>query len=149
MKIKFIDYDEHALVVTVTREGATSVVAPLMCDSSAADVLRKIADQLDAAHPPYPCTPGAYEPDPQHEHAELGTGGTLDAERRVWTDGTGHVWDLAATWGDAAGLRWRWTGQLTSSGIPWMRAGDDVDEQPLDVVRTVHGPIAPTAGERS
>lgn len=149
MNIRLIDYDEHALVVMVTREGGTTVVAPRMCDSAAADVLRKIADQLDAAHPPYPCDPGA-EPDPQHDHAEpLGEGGSLDAERSVWTDGTGHVWDLAATWGDASGLQWRWTGQLTTSGIPLMRTGDDVDEQPLDVVRAVHGPIAPTAGERS
>lgn len=151
VKIKVIDFGEYALALLVAHNGATEIVNPGMCDHRAADMLRDLADQLDALHPPHPCSPGA-EPDPQHDRAEQPLRealSSLDADRKLWTDGTGHTWDLSVAWGNSAGLQWRWTGQLTTGGVPWMRTADGVDEQPLDVVRTVHGPIAPTAGDRS
>nr|WP_237691311.1 phiSA1p31-related protein [Streptomyces sp. SID7834] len=143
-----IDFGEYALVVTVARTGATSVVNPGMCDSRTAEVLRDIADQLDALHPPYPCNPAA---EPQHDYAEpLGPGGSLDAARRVWTDGTGHTWDLSGRWVAAeTDGEWEWSGRLDRGGRPLMRSvGSDVHES-LDVLRTLYGPISPASGGRS
>ncbi|MFJ5820078.1 phiSA1p31-related protein [Streptomyces sp. NPDC093108] len=148
MYIRLIDYDEQALVVTVARDGVTTVAAPRMCDSAAADVLRSIADQLDAGHPPYPCDPGA-ESDLRHEHAEpLGRGGSLDADRKVWTDGTGHTWDLSGRWAAAATeAEWEWSGRLDHLGTPVMSpvGSPDVHES-LDVLRALYGPISPVGG---
>ncbi|MFE2747359.1 phiSA1p31-related protein [Streptomyces scopuliridis] len=152
MRIRLIDFDEHALVLTVTRAGAVMVVNPRMCDTGTAELLHDIADQLAAAHPPYPCNPGA-EPDAQHDYDEPlnGRHGRLDAERKVWTDGTGHAWDLSVTWLAAATeVAWEWTGRLDGLGTPVMRAvGSHSVHEPLDVLRAVYGPISPTGGERS
>ncbi|MFJ3587492.1 phiSA1p31-related protein [Streptomyces sp. NPDC090231] len=151
-RIKLIDLDEYVLVVTVAHDGSTTVANPGICDAAAADVLRSIAAQLDAGHPPYPCNPGA-EPAPQHDHAEPldAPNGSLDTERRVWTDGTGHVWDLSARWAAAeTEPEWEWSGGLDHQGTPVMRAvgADDVRES-LDVLRTLYGPIFPAVGGRS
>ncbi|MFF9568460.1 phiSA1p31-related protein [Streptomyces sp. NPDC014685] len=149
MRIRLIDYDEQALVVTVDRDGVTMVAAPRMCDSAAAEVLRRIADQLDAGHPPYPCTPAAA---PEHDHVEpLGQGGALDADRRVWTDGTGHAWDLSGRWTAAETPgEWEWSGLLDGRGTPVMAVvGSPEVHESLDVLRVLYGPIAPSAGGRS
>lgn len=150
-RIKLIDLDEFVLVLTVARDGSTTVFNPTICDSAAAEMLRSIAAQLDADHPPYPCSPGS-EPAPQHDHAEPldGPNGSLDAERRVWTDGTGHVWDLSGRWAAAETVpEWEWSGRLDHRGTPVMRAvGSDVCES-LDVLRTLYGPISPALGGRS
>lgn len=147
-KIRMLDLDEHALVLTMSKSGAVEVTNPDMCDALAAAVLRSIADQLVAAHPPYPCTPGE-GPDEQHERpAEpvTGHGSRLDRERKVWTDGRGHAWDLSLNWSDAAGGAWRWTGVLDRVGTPMMREVDGDSREPLDVVRSLYGPIAPVGG---
>ncbi|EFE74536.1 phiSA1p31-related protein [Streptomyces filamentosus] len=149
MRIKMIDVDELWFVVTVARgSGAAKVDHPGVCGKSVATALREIAEQLDALHPPYACDA---TPEPQHDYAEpLGPGGTLDAARRTWTDGTGHTWDLSGRWIAAeTGGEWEWSGQLDTSGRPVMRAvGSDVQES-LDVLRVVYGPISPSTGGRS
>ncbi|MFB6875707.1 phiSA1p31-related protein [Streptomyces sp. NPDC056323] len=150
MNIRLIDFDEQALVVTVARDGFTTVAAARMCDSAAADLLRRIADQLDAGHPPYPCDPAA-APE-EHDHVEtLGNGGSLDADRRVWTDGTGHVWDLSGRWTAAETPgEWEWSGRLDSSGTPVMTVvGSPEVCESLDVLRALYGPISPSVGGRS
>src|SRR3546814_2142024 len=44
-------------------------------------------------------------------------GSTLDRERRVWTDGNGHTWDLTVTWADnETGNEWRWMGRVDGGG---------------------------------
>ncbi|MEV8394791.1 MULTISPECIES: phiSA1p31-related protein [unclassified Streptomyces] len=152
MRIRLIDFDEHALVLTVAHTGGVMIANPRMCDSAAAEMLRNIADQLDAAHPPYPCSPGA-GPDPQHDHAEPlnGAAGRLDTERKVWTDGTGHTWDLSGRWAAAATeVEWEWTGRLDHLGTPVMSAvGSPEVHESLDVLRTLYGPISPAIGGRS
>ncbi|MFF9690274.1 phiSA1p31-related protein [Streptomyces sp. NPDC014623] len=149
MRIQLIDHAEHALVVTLTREGRLTVAYPGFCGAAAAEVLRDVADRLIEAHGPAVCHPDA-EPEPQHDSAEtLGQGGSLDADRAVWTDGTGHAWDLSVTWGSAGNLRWWWTGGHTEAGVPLMRTGDGTDEQPLDLVWALYGPLFPTAGDRA
>ncbi|MCZ1009933.1 phiSA1p31-related protein [Streptomyces lydicus] len=147
-KIRMLDLDEHALVLTMNKTGEVEVINPGMCDALAAAVLRTIADQLIAAHPPYPCTPDA-EPEQQHDRPPepvTGHGSRLDTDRKVWTDGRGHAWDLSLKWGDAAGGVWRWTGVLDRAGTPMMRATDGDGREPLDVVRSLYGPIAPLGG---
>nr|WSS66774.1 phiSA1p31-related protein [Streptomyces sp. NBC_01177] len=149
MHIKLIDYAEHALVVTVTRDGLLTVAHPGFCGVIAADMLRDIADRLIEAHGPAVCAPGA-EPEPQHDQAEtLGQGGTLDADRKVWTDGTGHAWDLSVTWGSAGDMRWRWTGECSDAGVPLLQTGEGTEPQPLDLVWALYGPLVPTAGDRA
>lgn len=140
--IRLIDYDEQLLVVTIGRDGDGRIAHPGVCHEQAVSILQKLVAQL-AEHG---CTEDQSADEPATPlHAERGR---FDADRAVWTDGAGHTWDLAATWGDTAGLRWRWTGQFASNGAPWMRSGDDVDEQPLDVVRMAYGPLTVIAGER-
>jgi hypothetical protein len=149
VRIKLIDLDEFPLVVMVRADGTATVSAPTICDGAAADLLRSIAADLDALHPPFACSPGD-TPAPQPEADEtLGKGGALDTDRKVWTDGTGHAWDLSVTWGSAGNLRWWWTGGHTEAGVPLMRTGDGTDEQPLDLVWALYGPLFPTAGDRA
>lgn len=149
MRIQLIDHAEHVLVVTLTREGLLTVAHPRLCGVAAAEILRDVAERLIEAHGPAACHPVA-EPEPQHDTGvTLGQGGTLDAERGVWTDGTGHAWDLSVTWASAGDLRWRWTGECDDAGTPLMRTGDGVDEQSFDVVWALYGPLVPTAGDRA
>ncbi|WP_125262348.1 phiSA1p31-related protein [Streptomyces alboflavus] len=145
---RFVDLDEQALVVLVERDGSYEVQNPALCNRFAAALLRGIAEQLDASHPPHPCTPGDGA-EPHHERpAEplISHAGTLDRERKMWTDGTGHAWDLSLPWTDAADRSWRWHGSLDRQGTPIMRSGDGAEVQPLDVVRALWGPIAPLSG---
>lgn len=149
MRIKLIDLDEYPLVVMVRADGTATVSAPNICDGAAADLLRSIAADLDAQHPPFVCTPGD-KPEPQHDREEiLAEGGALDAERRVWTDGTGHAWDLTVTWGSSGDMRWRWTGDCTDVGVPLLQTGEGSAPQPLDLVWALYGPLFPTAGDRA
>lgn len=147
-RFRFIDLDEHALVVLVAHDGSYDVQNPNLCNVLAAALLRGIADQLEASHPPYPCEPSS-DIEAHHERADeplLSNAGSLDRERQVWTDGTGHTWDLSLPWTDNGDRSWRWHGSLDSQGSPLMRAEDGDQVQPLDVLRTVLGPIAPGGG---
>jgi len=149
VRIQLIDYAEHALVVTVTREGLLTVAHPGVCGVGAAEILRDVAERLIEAHGPAVCRPGA-EPEPQHDREEiLAEGGALDTDRGVWTDGTGHAWDLSVTWGAAGDMRWRWTGEQNGFGVPLMRAGKGSEPQPFDLVWSLYGPLHPTAGDRA
>lgn len=148
MRIRLIDYDEHPIVLTIGRDMAVEIINPSICDGVTADLLRNIADQLDAKHPPYPCRPGS-EP-AQHErpaepmHAPTGT---LDRYSGTWTDGGGHTWDLTLMWEDVAGQRWRWNGHLAQS-VPMMRHVQTGELTPLDALRFISGPITPVRGEQ-
>ncbi|RPK76390.1 hypothetical protein EES45_23140 [Streptomyces sp. ADI97-07] len=150
MRIKLIDFDEHALVVTVTRSGIASVVHPSMCGVAAAATLRDLAEQIEAAHSATVCAPDA-EPEAQQpaQPETLGLGGAFDADREVWTDGTGHAWDLTVTWGSVGNLRWRWTGGTTEAGVPLMRTGEGTEPQPFDLVWALYGPLFAAAGDRA
>lgn len=152
MRFKLIDLDEFSLVVMVRSDGTVTVSSPSLCDGVAADVLRSIAAQLEAAHPPYPCHPAA-DAAPLTEAPEtLGTGGgRYDADRHVWTDGAGHAWDLSVTWAAAgADPVWEWAREFDRSGTPVMQTvGDPSVREALDVLRVLYGPIAPTTGRRA
>lgn len=146
MKIRQIDMDEQVLVLTVGRDGLSSVSHRGICAASAAEVLRDIAEQLMAGHSPIPCNPA----EPEVSKPEIrGEGGSLSIDRQVWTDGTGHAWDLSVTWGSVGSLRWRWTGGCTESDVPLMRTGDGSDEQPFDLVWALYGPLFPMVGDRA
>jgi hypothetical protein len=149
VNIRVIDHDEHPLVVIFEADGSAKVSHPGMCPASAAVILRRLASVMEHQHGMSRCSESA-QPEMQQERPTepLGLPGELDEARKIWTDGRGHTWDLSATWADMAGQVWRWTGRLDSNGAPWMRSGDDVDEQPLDVVRAVYGPIAPVTEAR-
>ena len=147
--IRLIDLNEHPLVVMLDRSGRMQTSVRGMCNSLAASVLRALADDLDATHPPFPCDwdPARDAPAGDRPDEPLPTNGArLDAERQVWTDGTGHRWDLSVTWEDAVKVRWQWTGRMDAQGAPLMRADDGAEVESLDVIRAVVGPIAP-AGE--
>ncbi|MFD3517751.1 phiSA1p31-related protein [Streptomyces sp. NPDC058657] len=151
MKIKFVDLDEHALVITVTTAGVLEVRHSDGCLGAVAEALMHVADQLAASHPPHPCNPAAGT-EQNHSDEPLRTEhSSLDADRVVWTDGTGHRWDLSVTWA-AAGTEalWAWSGQLDKIGTPMMQALDAAGPRvPLDVLRTLYGPISPATGENS
>ncbi|WP_405674820.1 phiSA1p31-related protein [Streptomyces sp. NBC_01511] len=151
MNIRLIDYDEHAIVVTIGRNLAVETFNPSICDGVTADLLRNIADQLDAKHPPYPCRPGS-QPE-QHEQHERPAeplhpqGSTLDRYAGTWADGAGHTWDLTLMWEDVAGGRWRWNGRMAQS-VPMMREVRTGELTPLDALRFINGPITPVRGEQ-
>lgn len=149
MRIKLIDLDEYPLVVMVRRDGTATVSAPSVCDGVAADLLRNIAADLDAQHPPYVCSPGDTREEQPDAADTLGEGGELDADRQVWTDGTGHAWDLSVTWGSAGNLRWRWTGEQNDAGMPLMRTGEGTEAQPFNLVWALYGPLYAAAGDRA
>ncbi|WP_327162065.1 phiSA1p31-related protein [Streptomyces zaomyceticus] len=146
-----IDLNEQRLVVTFDQDGVMRIHVRGMCTTEAAAMLSLIAGELVASHPPFPChwdeerdTPA---PADRPDEPLPGDGGRLDAERQVWTDGTGHTWDLSVPWDDAVSVRWVWTGRMDTSGVPLMRA-DDGEVESLDVIRAVVGPIAPGVGEQ-
>lgn len=145
---RFVDFDEQRLVVLVDRDGRYEVRKSKMCSVAAADLLRHIACELEAQHPPFPCEPAAEPDGPAGRPVEPldSPGGSLDRERKVWTDGRGHTWDLSLAWRDAADRPWRWHGSLDSRGAPILRTEDGVERESLDVVRAVYGPLAPVVG---
>ncbi|MFF5451835.1 phiSA1p31-related protein [Streptomyces sp. NPDC012950] len=143
--IRMIDLNENLLVVALDRTGVMRTSVRGICSQMAADILRGLADDLEADHPAYPChwDEERDTPAPADRPAEpLPTDGArLDAGRKVWTDGTGHVWDLSVPWQDAVDVRWRWTGRMDGTGTPLMQSVDGVES--LDVIRAVVGPIVP------
>lgn len=143
---RFVDQREHPLVVLVDVHGSAEILGEnTVCKARVADVLRVVADVMENEHGPGPCTPQAGPADgfgrrdePLFPHA-----GTLDSERQVWTDGTGHAWDLSVPWRDNAGSTWLWYGRLDGQGAPMMRSNDWPEPQPLDSLRALRGPMAP------
>ncbi|WP_432159476.1 phiSA1p31-related protein [Streptomyces sp. NRRL F-5630] len=147
-RIKLVDLDEHSLVVTIDADGVAELHSAGMCKMRAAAILRFVSTQLAAEHGLGPCHP---EPEPQHERAEplIAHAGSLDRERRLWTDGTGHAWDLSLAWAGVDDRAWRWHGSLDRQGTPIMRSSDGAASEPLDVVRAVWGPLAPVNGDEA
>jgi hypothetical protein len=143
------DIDRHgdaAIVVAVERDGSYTVRTDGVCKSLAAELLRGIADRLDAEHGPFPCTPSPAEQQrPREDQPANPRGGRLDRERRVYRDPRGDWWDLTLTWGDWFEREWRWHGGTDRLGEPILRA-DDGEVQPLGVLRTLYGPITPVSG---
>ncbi|ALF00182.1 conserved hypothetical protein [Streptomyces sp. SPB78] len=145
-RIKLVDLDEHSLVVTIDADGVAELHSAGMCKMRAAAILRFVSTQLAAEHGFGPCLP---QPEPQHDRPEEplhAHAGTLDREAKLWTDGTGHVWDLSLSWRDATDQSWRWHGSLDRQGTPIMRSGDGSVSESLDIVRALWGPLAPEFG---
>lgn len=147
MRIRLIDYDEHPIVVTIGQDLAAEVANPTVCDRVTADLLRRVADQLDARHAPYPCRPGAH-PEQHERPAEPlhPQGSTLDRYSGTWTDGAGHAWDLTLMWEDIGGGRWRWNGRMAQD-TPLMRHVQTGELTPLDALRFINGPLIPVRGD--
>jgi hypothetical protein len=149
--IRLIDLYEHPLVVTFNADGSAAVSHPSMCAGVAAGWLERLADVMRAEHPAFPChwddRRGDSEPADRPVEPTVARDGSLDAAAKVWTDGTGHRWDLSVSWDDVTGVRWQWTGSVDSNGAPLMRSTFEGGEiQPLDVIRAITGPISPGVG---
>ncbi|AAR29701.1 hypothetical protein VWBp11 [Streptomyces phage VWB] len=149
--IRMIDLNEQRLVITLDANNVYRINVRSMCPVEAAALLHVIAAELVAEHPPFPChwdterdTPA---PADRPDEPLPVDGARLDAERSVWTDGTGHTWDLSVMWQDVFGVHWQWTGRLDRSGTPLMTSVAGIE--PLDVIRASVGPIAPVGGEQS
>ncbi|BDH04864.1 phiSA1p31-related protein [Streptomyces seoulensis] len=142
-RFRFVDLAEHPVVVLIDDQGnATIEGEDRVCPLILAEVMFRIALFYEAAHENAVCRPTSRAEralEPLQEQAA-----TLDREFAVWTDGTGHAWDLTCDWVDAYGRAWQWTGDLDQvSGIPLMRTEYRTDVQSLDVLREVCGPISP------
>lgn len=142
---RLIDFSEHPFVVLIdTAGGATLIGEDQVCKEEAAAMLRHVAAVLDAEHCPGCCspepTPSAYE---RPDEPLMPHGGNLDRDAQLWTDGTGHVWDLGLPWQDNAGSTWQWYGTLDGQGAPLMRSNDWSEPQPLDALRALRGPMVP------
>lgn len=142
---RIVDFTEHPFVVLVGADGSAEIVGDdQVCKLKGAAVLRVVADVLESEHERDRCHPPArgtqwIRPDePLMPHA-----GTLDREAQLWTDGTGHVWNLALPWRDNTGSTWLWYGNLDRQGAPLMRSNDCPDPQPLDALRSLRGPMSP------
>lgn len=142
---RFVDMDEQALVVLLDQTGRLEMQTGKICVTVAAELLEQLAARLRASHPPFPCSPAAAQ-NPTADRPDgllLGEGGRLDRSAKVWTDGTGHAWDLALTWVDMMGAEWRWHGTLDRNGAPLLRANGGVTVQSLDIIHALYGPLAP------
>lgn len=142
---RFVDFTEHPFVLLIDADGNAELHGDdQVCKIKAAAILSVIARDLVAEHGPRRCAPPAEAPlwerpdEPLMPHA-----GTLDREAQVWTDGTGHVWNLALPWQDRAGSTWQWYGSLDGQGAPLMRSNDWPEPQPLDALRFLRGPMSP------
>jgi hypothetical protein len=137
---------DAAIVVVVERDGSYFVNTDGVCDHLAAELLRGIADRLDARHGPFPCTPPPVQLDRpiEYEHADP-RGGRLDRERRVYRDPRGDAFDLSLRWADWFERAWKWDGTTGQFGEPILQA-DDGEQQPLSLLRTLYGPISPLSG---
>ncbi|MFE5658329.1 phiSA1p31-related protein [Streptomyces sp. NPDC056517] len=152
--IRMIDLNEQLLVVTLDRSGVMRTSVRGMCNDMAASVLRGLAEQLEADHPPFPCDWDEQRdaPAPAYRPAEPlpSEGARLDRAAKVWTDGAGHAWDLSVPWEDSTSLQWVWSKRMDTSGVPIMKTtsyGKTITE-PLDVLRAAAGPLKPVAGEQ-
>ncbi|WP_406459763.1 phiSA1p31-related protein [Streptomyces sp. NBC_01622] len=138
---------DAAIVVAVQRDGSYTVRTPGVCKSLAAELLRGIADRLDAEHGPFPCTPAPEQHDrPREDEPARPRGGRLDRDRGVYRDPRGDSWDLSLLWGDEFDREWKWHGSTDRLGEPLLRAEDDGEVQPLGVLRALYGPISPRSG---
>jgi hypothetical protein len=150
MAIRMIDVNEQALVLNVDYQGLAYFRVGKVCPRGIASLLRELADRVEASHPPFPCDwdERRGEPEPADRPAEplVPDRGSLDADAQVWTDGTGHRWDLSVPWDDVTDVRWHWTGRMDGQGVPLMRSNDGEETASLDVIRAVTGPIAPVVG---
>lgn len=145
-----IDPERFRFVVAVDTDGQMQLHST-MCDSAAADMLHRIASWLQSGNGPRPCLPDFEQGDDNLTEVPVNSrAGKLDAARKRWTDGAGHVWNLALDWEDYTDRTWRWTGRVDQGGrAPVMRAMDDSGEtEPLDVLRALYGPLFPKVGER-
>lgn len=146
---RLVDFTEHPLVLLVDTEGNAELIGEeTLCPIRTAALLQVIARDLIASHPLGRCTPSpaaptwSRPPEPLHPHA-----GILDRNRKLWIDGTGHVWDLSVPWADVNGDTWRWHGVIDqASGAPILRCDQWPGAHPLDVLRAGRGPIFPVAG---
>ncbi|MDV6290287.1 phiSA1p31-related protein [Streptomyces sp. UP1A-1] len=147
--VRLVDFTEHPVMLLVSTDGSAELIGEeTMCKLQLAALLSIIARDLVAEAMTEECAPTGEPPVWERpDEPLLPHGGTLDRVARVWTDGTGHVWDLGVQWRDAYGRAWRWHGDLDrSSGAPMMRCEYRDDEQPLDVLRAMCGPIHPISG---
>lgn len=142
---RLVDFHEHPFAVLVDAHGTAEIVGDdQVCKMQAATILQYVANVLIAEHGTGCChpTPGvsgyARPAEPLHAQA-----GSLDRDAQLWTDGTGHVWDLSMPWQDNAGSTWQWYGSLDGQGAPLMRSNDWPEPQPLDALRYLRGPMVP------
>ncbi|WP_399142232.1 phiSA1p31-related protein [Streptomyces sp. NBUA17] len=142
---RIVDFTEHPFVVLVGADGSAEIVGDdQVCKRQAARVLRVVADVLDSEHPQGRCTPTERTPQwSRPDEPLLPHAGMLDRAAQLWTDGTGHVWNLALPWQDSAGSTWLWYGSLDGQGAPLMRSNDWPEPQPLDALRSLRGPMVP------
>lgn len=146
---RFVDFTEHPFVLLVDGDGNAELHGDeQVCKLKAAAILSVIARDLVAEHGRGRCTPLPEAPLWQRPDEPLVPyAGTLDRERRLWTDGTGHVWDLSVPWADANGDTWRWHGVIdAASGAPVLRCDQWKGAHSLDVLRAGRGPIRPVVG---
>lgn len=144
-----IEPERFRLVVTVDTDGRMQLHST-MCDGHAAETLHRIASWLQTGNGAGQCPPDFEQGDDNLAEVPINSrAGSLDAARRRWTDGSGHVWNLALDWEDYTDRVWRWTGRLDRDWrAPVMRALDDGETSPLDVLRAMYGPLFPKVGER-
>ncbi|MEW1867003.1 phiSA1p31-related protein [Streptomyces caelestis] len=142
---RIVDFTEHPFVVLIGVDGGAEIVGDdQVCKRQAARVLRILADVLESEHPNGPCHPAARTPQwTRPDEPLMPHGGSLDRDAQLWTDGTGHVWNLALPWRDSAGSTWLWYGSLDGQGAPLMRSNDWPEPQPLDALCYLRGPMAP------
>ncbi|WP_432147910.1 phiSA1p31-related protein [Streptomyces sp. bgisy029] len=133
MSIELIDLDKYPLVVSVQADGTAMVYAPNVCDGVAADLLRNLAAQMEAGHPPYSCKSGA-----------PASGGWFSSDL-VWVDSSGRSWDLRESYRSAGNLLWHWTG-ANERGVPLMSTSTGSMVQSLDVVLALYTPVVVAGG---
>lgn len=148
-RFRIVDFTEHPMVVMFDVEGSAQLVGDdSVCALHAAAALQALAGMLLAEHVTEGCRAAAEEA-PGERPAEplLPFAGSIDRDRQVWTDGTGHVWDLSVAWADVNGDTWRWRGGMDPvSGAPVLRCEQWEGAHPLDVLREGRGPIRPVVG---
>ncbi|GGQ81042.1 phiSA1p31-related protein [Streptomyces flaveolus] len=148
-RFRFVDAAEHPVVLLIDTDGGAELHGDdTMCRLQLAAILSVLAGRLVAEATAETCAPveapGWWE---RPDEPLMPQAGTLDRERQVWTDGTGHAWDLTVPWADVYGDTWRWHGHLDGeSGMPVLRCDQWPGAHPLDVLRAGRGPIRPTVG---
>lgn len=143
--VRLVDFTEHPVMLLVSTDGSAELIGEeTMCKLQLAALLSIIARDLVAEAMTEECAPTGEPPVWERPDEPLmPNGGTLDRDAQVWTDGTGHVWNLALPWQDNAGSTWQWYGSLDGQGAPLMRSNDWPEPQPLDALRYLRGPMVP------
>lgn len=124
----------------------TVAVRTDVCKIRAAALLRDLAERLAAEHGPGLCTPAPAQQRPREDAPAGSSAGRLDRARGVWHDPRGESWDLTLTWADWFEREWRWHGTLGRSGEPVMRAEDNGEALPFDLLRELYAPLNPVMG---